>query len=166
MMFADEEHATPGAEREGTHGPRLENANSVRSDGLTFEGFIAGKAFDSNSIIADLDERDAKIVSLSIDDLLRLWPKPNGFRIAITKSLTSICRGHPTEWPSGCLSAPEAEEPQHRLRDRARPILRQTFVRPWSPIFGPSPAGTPCVQVARFGDKPFPAATAAMGPRS
>src|SRR5450756_2035215 len=104
MMFADEEHATPGAEREGTHGPRLENANSVRSDGLTFEGFIAGKAFDSNSIIADLD---AKIVSLSIDDALRLWPKPNGFPIAITKSLTSICRGRPTEWPSGCLSAPE-----------------------------------------------------------
>jgi transposase len=31
-------------------------------DGLTFEGFIADKAFDSNSIIADLNERGAKIV--------------------------------------------------------------------------------------------------------
>jgi hypothetical protein len=103
MMFADEEHATPGAEREGTHGPRLENANSVRADGFTFEGFIAGKAFDSNSIIADLNEPGT-------NDALRLWPKPNGFPIAITKSPTSICRGHPTEWPSGCLSAPEAEE--------------------------------------------------------
>jgi hypothetical protein len=39
-----------GAEREGTHGPRLENANSVRADGLTFEGFIAGKAFDNRNI--------------------------------------------------------------------------------------------------------------------
>jgi hypothetical protein len=73
-----------------------ENANSVRADGLTFEGFITGKAFDSNSIIAELNERDTKIVSLSIHDALRLWPKPNGFPIAITKSPTSICRGHPT----------------------------------------------------------------------
>jgi transposase len=31
-------------------------------DGLTFEGFIADKAFDSNSIIADLNERGAKVV--------------------------------------------------------------------------------------------------------
>ena len=31
-------------------------------DGLAFEGFIADKAFDSNSIIADLNERGAKIV--------------------------------------------------------------------------------------------------------
>jgi transposase len=31
-------------------------------DGLTFEGFIADKAFDSNSIIADLNERRTKIV--------------------------------------------------------------------------------------------------------
>ena len=31
-------------------------------DGLTFEGFIADKAFDSNSIIADLNQRGAKIV--------------------------------------------------------------------------------------------------------
>jgi transposase len=31
-------------------------------DGLTFGGFIADKAFDSNSIIADLNERGAKIV--------------------------------------------------------------------------------------------------------
>jgi transposase len=31
-------------------------------DGLTFEGFIADKAFDSNSIIANLNERGAKIV--------------------------------------------------------------------------------------------------------
>ena len=31
-------------------------------DGLAFEGFIADKAFDSNSIIADLNERRAKIV--------------------------------------------------------------------------------------------------------
>src|ERR1700694_3479679 len=31
-------------------------------DGLTFDGFIADKAFDSNSIIADLNERGAKIV--------------------------------------------------------------------------------------------------------
>ena len=30
--------------------------------GLAFEGFIADKAFDSNSIIADLNERGAKIV--------------------------------------------------------------------------------------------------------
>jgi transposase len=30
--------------------------------GLDFEGFIADKAFDSNSIIADLNERGAKIV--------------------------------------------------------------------------------------------------------
>jgi transposase len=31
-------------------------------EGLAFEGFIADKAFDSNSIIADLNERGAKIV--------------------------------------------------------------------------------------------------------
>ena len=31
-------------------------------DGLAFEGFIADKAFDSNSIIADLNERGAMIV--------------------------------------------------------------------------------------------------------
>src|SRR3954452_19216802 len=31
-------------------------------DGLIFEGFIADKAFDSNSIIADLNERGAKVV--------------------------------------------------------------------------------------------------------
>ena len=31
-------------------------------DGLTFGGFIADKAFDSNSIIADLNERGAKIL--------------------------------------------------------------------------------------------------------
>ncbi len=31
-------------------------------DGLAFEGFIADKAFDSNSIITDLNERGAKIV--------------------------------------------------------------------------------------------------------
>ncbi|MGB9364795.1 MAG: IS5 family transposase [Xanthobacteraceae bacterium] len=31
-------------------------------DGLTFGGFIADKAFDSNSIIAELNERGAKIV--------------------------------------------------------------------------------------------------------
>jgi transposase len=31
-------------------------------DGLTFGGFIADKAFDSNSIIADLNERGAEIV--------------------------------------------------------------------------------------------------------
>jgi transposase len=31
-------------------------------DGLAFDGFIADKAFDSNSIIADLNERGAKIV--------------------------------------------------------------------------------------------------------
>src|SRR3977135_250985 len=31
-------------------------------DGLAFEGFIADKAFDSNSIIADLNDRGAKIV--------------------------------------------------------------------------------------------------------
>ena len=31
-------------------------------DGLAFGGFIADKAFDSNSIIADLNERGAKIV--------------------------------------------------------------------------------------------------------
>jgi transposase len=31
-------------------------------DGLAFEGFIADKAFDSNSIIADLNARGAKIV--------------------------------------------------------------------------------------------------------
>jgi transposase len=31
-------------------------------DDLAFEGFIADKAFDSNSIIADLNERGAKIV--------------------------------------------------------------------------------------------------------
>jgi transposase len=31
-------------------------------DGITFGGFIADKAFDSNSIIADLNERGAKIV--------------------------------------------------------------------------------------------------------
>ena len=31
-------------------------------DGLTFGGFIADKAFDSNSIITDLNERGAKIV--------------------------------------------------------------------------------------------------------
>jgi hypothetical protein len=32
-------------------------------DGLAFDGFIADKAFDSNSIIADLNERGAKFVS-------------------------------------------------------------------------------------------------------
>ena len=31
-------------------------------DGLSFEAFIADKAFDSNAIIADLDERGAKVV--------------------------------------------------------------------------------------------------------
>ena len=31
-------------------------------DGLSFGGLIADKAFDSNSIIADLNERRAKIV--------------------------------------------------------------------------------------------------------
>ena len=31
-------------------------------DGLIFEGFIADKAFDSNSIVADLNERGAKVV--------------------------------------------------------------------------------------------------------
>ena len=31
-------------------------------DGLAFEGFIADKAFDSNSIIADLNQLGAKIV--------------------------------------------------------------------------------------------------------
>ena len=31
-------------------------------DGLTFEGFIADKAFDSNALIAELDERGAKVV--------------------------------------------------------------------------------------------------------
>jgi transposase len=31
-------------------------------DGVEFEGLIADKAFDSNSIIADLNERGAKIV--------------------------------------------------------------------------------------------------------
>jgi transposase len=31
-------------------------------DGLTFEALIADKAFDSNAIIADLDERGAKVV--------------------------------------------------------------------------------------------------------
>jgi transposase len=31
-------------------------------NGLAFDGFIADKAFDSNSIIADLNERGAKIV--------------------------------------------------------------------------------------------------------
>jgi transposase len=31
-------------------------------DGLSFDGLIADKAFDSNQIIADLDERGAKIV--------------------------------------------------------------------------------------------------------
>ena len=31
-------------------------------DGLTFGGLIADKAFDSNSIIADLNDRGAKIV--------------------------------------------------------------------------------------------------------
>src|SRR5947208_4130864 len=31
-------------------------------DGLCFEAFIADKAFDSNTIIADLDERGAKVV--------------------------------------------------------------------------------------------------------
>ena len=33
-------------------------------DGLAFDGFIADKAFDSNSIIADLNGRGAKIVKL------------------------------------------------------------------------------------------------------
>ena len=51
-------------------------------DGLTFGGFIADKAFDSNSIIADLNERGAKIVisqhprralPLSIDTELYKW---------------------------------------------------------------------------------------------
>ena len=41
-------------------------------DGLAFEGFIADKAFDSNSIIADLNERGAKSLSHSIHDALRL----------------------------------------------------------------------------------------------
>ena len=67
-------------------------------DGLTFEGFIADKAFDSNSIIADLNERGAKIVisqhprrasPLPIDAEIYKWrivsaitPKnsPNSFR--------------------------------------------------------------------------------------
>jgi hypothetical protein len=31
-------------------------------DGLAFDGFIADKAFDSNAIVADLNERGAKIV--------------------------------------------------------------------------------------------------------
>jgi hypothetical protein len=41
-------------------------------DGLTFEGFIADKAFDSNSIIADLNERGARSSSLSIHGAPRL----------------------------------------------------------------------------------------------
>jgi transposase len=35
-------------------------------DGLAFDGFIADKAFDSNSIIADLNERGARSSSHSI----------------------------------------------------------------------------------------------------
>ena len=31
-------------------------------DGIDFDALIADKAFDSNTIIADLDERDAKVV--------------------------------------------------------------------------------------------------------
>src|SRR5216117_3666482 len=51
-------------------------------DGLTFGSFIADKAFDSNSIIADLDERGAKIVisqhprrakPLTIDEEMYKW---------------------------------------------------------------------------------------------
>ena len=51
-------------------------------DGLTFEGFIAGKAFDSNSIIAALNKRGAKIVisqhprraqPLKIDEEMYKW---------------------------------------------------------------------------------------------
>ena len=51
-------------------------------DGLTFGGFIADKAFDSNSIIADLNERGAKIIisqhprrasPLAIDAELYKW---------------------------------------------------------------------------------------------
>ena len=37
-------------------------ASFLLIDGLAFGGFIADKAFDSNSIIAELNERGAKIV--------------------------------------------------------------------------------------------------------
>jgi transposase len=46
-------------------------------DGLTFEGFIADKAFDSNSIIADLNERGVKnsiqAAPLPIDAEIYKW---------------------------------------------------------------------------------------------
>ena len=51
-------------------------------EGLTFDALIADKAFDSNAIIADLDERGAKIVisqhprraqPLSIDKEMYKW---------------------------------------------------------------------------------------------
>jgi transposase len=51
-------------------------------DGLSFEGLIADKAFDSNALIADLNERGAKIVisqhprraaSIQIDAEIYKW---------------------------------------------------------------------------------------------
>ena len=51
-------------------------------DGLAFEALIADKAFDSNSIISDLNERGAKIVisqhprrakPIAIDDEMYKW---------------------------------------------------------------------------------------------
>src|SRR5450432_2247415 len=119
MMFADEEHATPGAGREGR---------------------------------MDVAWRMQTACALTVSPLRASSPaRPS---TATPSSPTSICRGHPTEWPSGCLSA--LEEPQHRLRDRARPILCQTSVRS---IFGPSQQAHCASKVPRFGNKPFPAAT-------
>ena len=39
----DDEHATARAEREGTHGPRLENASSVCVDVRTLPAISAGR---------------------------------------------------------------------------------------------------------------------------
>ncbi len=43
-------------------------------DGLAFGGLIADMAFDSNAIIADLNQRGAKVVIASIRAGPRLYP--------------------------------------------------------------------------------------------
>jgi transposase len=57
-------HGIRHGRRHHRQGPSARTRRSVAPliDGLAFAGFIADKAFDSNSIIADINERGAKIV--------------------------------------------------------------------------------------------------------
>jgi hypothetical protein len=63
-------------------------------DGLAFDGFIADKAFDSNSIIADLNGRGAKIVISQHPR--RASPLPIDAEIVATADLRGAMREH--EW--------------------------------------------------------------------